>query len=336
MDLLGGVLEGAFDGVADRMVAGARHVPQDRRGGLHRCIGSDRQRRRRKVARQRRVVRGVAAVVAPADQEDRRELRDDRALDPAHDVVEALVVVVVLDAAAADVPDRSVDDDHLPMIEMEQILRVGLEPATAELTGSGDDDPVVRDDLDPGLAQLAEQRLAAEIDLAPDRIDGQPDLDALRHLGRQRLEERGPDVARLVAVDEQVDVILRGRDVLEDAREVTPAVEQGVDRGRDRGRECQREVGAADARSGDQLGRAGCRGLGADGVWVERVGGDPTLAAAQPGTDRGHRGTDRDRPFPAHGSTTCGVELRSICVGPSRVPPEGWQRPRSGMSAHLL
>ena len=73
---------------------------------------------------------------------------------------------------------------------MEQVLGVRLEVAAAELARPRDHDPVVGDDLDAGRAQVAEQRLAAAVDLAADRIDRQPDLDALRDLGGQRVEER--------------------------------------------------------------------------------------------------------------------------------------------------
>ena len=130
------------------------------------------------------------------------------------------------------------------------------------------------DDLDAGLAQPAEQVLAPEVDLAADGIDRQPDLDAGRDLRRPARQEGLADVARLVAVDEQVDVVGRGRDVLEHPREVAPAVEERLDRRRDRRREGLGEVGAADARPGDELGRADRRVLGADGVRVERVGRD--------------------------------------------------------------
>ena len=134
-----------------------------------------------------------------------------------------------------------------------------FEVAAAELTGPRDHDPVVGDDLDAGRAQVAEERLAAQIDLAADRIDRQPDLDARRDLGGQRVEEHRPDVTRLVAVDEQMDVIRGRRDVLEDPREVAPAVEQGIDRGRDRRREGQGQVRAPDARPRDELGGPGSR-----------------------------------------------------------------------------
>ena len=119
-----------------------------------RRIRRDHERLRREVAGERSGRPARPAVVPPADQEDRLELRDDGALDPAHHVVEALVVVVVLDAAAADVADPAIDDDHLAMVEMEQVLGVRVEAAAAELAGANDDDPVVGDDLDAGLAQV--------------------------------------------------------------------------------------------------------------------------------------------------------------------------------------
>ena len=169
-------------------------------------------------------------MVAPAQQEDRLELGDDRALDPAHDVVEALVVVVVLDPAAADVADAAIDHDHLAMVEMEQVLaRAAGTSAAPRSPDRDDDDPVVGDDLDAGLAQSAEEVLAPEVDLAADGIDRQPDLDARGHLRRQRGQEGLADVARLVAVDQQVDVVGRRRDVLEHPREIPPAVEERLD-----------------------------------------------------------------------------------------------------------
>ena len=198
---------------------------------------------------------------------------------------------------------------------MEQVLGVRFEVAAAELTGPRDDDPVVGDDLDAGRAQVAEQRLAAQIDLAADRIDRQPDLDARRDLGGQRVQEQRADVTRLVAVDEQVDVIRGRRDVLEDPREVAPAVEQGVDRGRDRRREGQGQVRAPDARPRDELGGPGRGRLRADGVRVERVGRDASRAPVP--AHRGARcrepGTDRDRPPAAHRARGRGMERRPWC-----------------------
>ena len=136
------------------------------------------------------------------EQEDRLELGDDRTLDPAHDVVEALVVVVVLDPAATDVPDTAIDHDHLAVVEMEQVFAVRLVRPGAQVAGAHDDDPVVGDDLDAGLAQSAEEVLAPEVDLAADGIDGQADLDARGRLRRQRGQEGLADIARLVAVDQ--------------------------------------------------------------------------------------------------------------------------------------
>ena len=65
-------------------------------------------------------------------------------------------------------------------------------PARATPTGPRrhDDDAVVGHDLDPGGDEVVEELPAAHVHLAADRVDLQPDLDALAHLGRQRLEER--------------------------------------------------------------------------------------------------------------------------------------------------
>ena len=123
-------------------------------------------------------------MIAPAEQEDRLELGDDRALDPAHDVVEALVVVVVLDPATTDVPDAAIDHDHLAVVEMQQVFSVGVVRPGAQVAGAHDDDPIVGDDLDTGLTQSAEEVLAPEVDLAADCIDGQSDLDACGGLRR--------------------------------------------------------------------------------------------------------------------------------------------------------
>ena len=157
------------------------------------------------------------------------------------------------------------------------------------------------DDLDAGLAQPAEEVLAPEVDLAADGIDRQPDLDAGRRLLGEGRQERLADVARLVAVDQQVDVVGGGRDVLEHPREVAPPVEERLDRRADRRREGLGKVGAADPRAGDELGGPDRGVLGADRVRVERVGRDAACTATpQGGTGRGDRGPDRDRPPTAH------------------------------------
>ena len=181
------------------------------------------------------------------------------------------------------------------------------------------------DDLDAGRAQVAEQRLAAQIDLAADRIDRQPDLDARRDLGRQRVEEHRADVARLVTVDEQVDMIRGRRDVLEDPREVAPAVEQGVDRGRDRRREGQGQVRAPNARSRDELGGPAGGRLRADGVRVERVGRDASRAPvpAHRRASRREPGADGDRPPAAHRAMGLGVDASAMV----RSPPDAGAGP---------
>ena len=125
-------------------------------------------------------------------------------------------------------------------------------------------------------------------------------------LAGSAVEEGRPDVARLVAVDEQVDVVRRGRDVLEHPREVAMAVEEGVDRGRDRRREGQGEVGAADLRAGDELGGAGRGRLGPDRVRVERVGRDARLAPAH------------GAPSPPRSRPRWRCVRRRLIAGPSR------------------
>ena len=254
----------------------------------------------REVPLQGGIRRGRPVVVPPAQQEDRLELGDDRPLDPAHDVVEALVVVVVLDAAATDVADPAVDDRHLAMVEVEQVLATRPERAVREVAGPDDGDPVLGHDLDARREQPPEQVLAAEVDLAADGVDRQSDLDAGRDPVGQRGQEGLADVAGLVAVDEQVDVVGRGRDVLQHPREVAPAVEQGVDRGRDRRRIGLGQVDAADPRTADDLGGAGRGRLGPDGVRVEWIGRDPRAAATEHRPGRGQPGTERDRPTSGH------------------------------------
>ena len=141
---------------------------------------------------------------------------------------------MVLDPAAADVADLAVDDHHLAVVEVEQIPAVQLERARAQGLGADDHDPVVGDDLDARLAQSPIEVLAAEIDLAADGVDRQADLDAGRDLVGEGGQEGLPDVAGLVAVDQQMDVVGRRRDVVEHPREVVSPVEEGIDRRGDR------------------------------------------------------------------------------------------------------
>ena len=247
------------------------HVPQDRRGDGLGPVG-DLQRGRREAALERLVAGEATALVAPAGEEHELELGDDRAGHPAHHVVEALVGVVVLDAAAADVADRAVDDHHLAVVEVEDVLEPAGRPTRAELAASDDEHPVVPDDVDAGREQLREEGLAPEVHLAADGVDLQPDGDALGDLGRQRLAERRPDVARLVAVDEQVDVVAGRGDVLEHAREVAAPVQERLDRGRDGRGEVHGQLPAGDDRRREQGPGGVRRVLGADGVRARRVG----------------------------------------------------------------
>jgi len=176
-----------------------------------------------------------------------------------------------------------------------------LELPAAELARAQDDDAVVGDDLDACLTQAPEQVLAPEVDLAADGVDGQADLDARGHLRRQRGQEGLADIARLVAVDEQVDVVGRRRDVLEHPREIAPTVEERLDGRADRRRERLGEVGAPDARTGDELRSSDGRVLGADRIRIDRVGRDAHRApTAERSPGRGNGRDKRDVASAAH------------------------------------
>jgi hypothetical protein len=60
------------------------------------------------------------------------------------------------------------------------------------------------DDLYPGRHEVPEQLLAARVDLAADGIDLKPDVDTGLDAGLKGIEEQRPDVAGLVAIDQQV------------------------------------------------------------------------------------------------------------------------------------
>ncbi len=238
-----GRVDRCLDRVADRVVAGP--------GTFQRTVVGTRVGRRRRddehVGREP-PVEGLArsgkrpALVPPAREEDQLQLVDHRSGHPAHDVVEPLVVVVVLDPRAAHVRDPAVDDDHLPVVEMQRVLEMEAEAAVTQRSAPHDEEAVMRDDLDPGGDEIAEQVLAAQVDLAADRVDLEQDLDALGDLRGQPFQEPRPDVAWLVPVDEQVHMVAGGVDVLEHPGEVPMAVQERLHRRRDRGGERHREV----------------------------------------------------------------------------------------------
>ena len=116
------------------------------------------------------------------------------------------------------------------MVEVQGVLEAHRRASRAQRTLADDHDAVVGHDLDAGRDEVGEERLAADVDLAADGVDLEPDLDALPHLRGERVAEGRADVAGLVAVDQQVDVIARGADVLEHPREVAPPVEERFDR----------------------------------------------------------------------------------------------------------
>ena len=191
------------------------------------------------------VGRQDAALVPERGQEEGLELADDRPRHADHRVVEALVGVVVLDAGPADERDPAVDDEHLPVLEVHEVVHVPVEPPRAEQAVAIGHEPVVGDDRDAGRRQLGVQGLRVEVDLAADRVDGQPDLDAGLRPGDQGIAERRADLARLEAVDEQVHGRRRALDRLEHRREVAPAVQVRLHARRDARREGHDPVVAA-------------------------------------------------------------------------------------------
>ena len=178
------LVDRGLDGVADRVVAGTRHVPQDRRRDAARRLRRDLTRPTGTTGRGLRV-RHRAALVPPAREEHELELVHDRARHPTHDVVEALVVVVVLDAAAADVAIRPSMTAILRWSKWRVSSRRSAGRAPRRAGPSGRRDAVVGDDLIPAATQIGEQVLAPEVDLAADRIDLEADLDTVGDLRRQ-------------------------------------------------------------------------------------------------------------------------------------------------------
>ena len=137
---------------------------------------------------------------------------------------------MVLDAGPADIGDLAVDDHHLAVVEVERVLGMEPQTATAEAATPDHRDAVVGDDLDPGVTHLPVQPTAAEIDPAADRVDRHANLDAGRSGGPQRLQHLVADAPRAEGVDQDVDVVPGGGDVLEDPREVAPPVDGAAPR----------------------------------------------------------------------------------------------------------
>ena len=213
---------------------------------------------------------------------------------------------------------------------MQEVVPVTRQLAVAELAGPHRRDALVRHDLDAGGSEIAEQPPAAAVDLAADRVDDQPNLDAFRDLGGERRQKLAADVAFLVAVDQEVDMVPGGPDVLEHAREIASAVQQRLD-GRRHGRcEAHREIAAPDPRLGKQR-RGTSTGLRRGDAGA---GGRPGEAAArlEPGCDseranrRGRRQGD-----PAHATSSTNRRLGHGDVPPVRAterrdPPSSCDR----------
>ena len=207
VDAVGGCRDPAL---ARRARSGRWPVP----GTFHRTVPAS--TRRRRVGTVRGSSEGTAiearprqpaAPVAPAGHEHQLELRDDRSGHPAHDVVEALVRVVVLDPAAADVADPAVDDGHLAMVEMERSAgrRAARRCPGSSLRGS-----------ERRRGRRLRRRAARRSRNRPGSRSRprcrwrRPAAGRRRPAatsGHEHVPEGRPDVARLVAVDQEVDVV---------------------------------------------------------------------------------------------------------------------------------
>ena len=179
----------------------------------------------------------------PRQQEDRLELRDDRALEAEHEVVRPREVVV-LDPGPTDVADAPIDDDDLPVIEMAQVVEAPVDVPLAEQTIQVEEGALVRDHLDATGDQRRIELLRAEPRLAERRLGDDADADARRGLRHQHVPESIADLARLEAEDEDMDVAGRGFDVLEHPREELRAIDEQVHTRRRRRLEVEGEVTA--------------------------------------------------------------------------------------------
>ena len=191
------------------------------------------------------------------------------------------------------------------MVEVEQVLATWPERAVREVAGPDDGDPVLGHDLDARREQPPEQVLAAEVDLAADGVDRQSDLHARRDPVGQRGQEGLADVARLVAVDEQVDVVGRGRDV------------RRASAGSSAGRGA---AGRPRSRSPAHRSGRGRRGGPADGRRSRRCGRRPSRPGWRPGRmDRSGPACCGDGASPR--SRPARHRARSSDVGSSTSPP---------------
>ena len=68
--------------------------------------------------------RDLAAKPAQTGDEHQLQLRDDWAFDPHEQIVKLAVLEVVLDAGTTDPTDPTIDDDHLPVVDVPQSAQV--------------------------------------------------------------------------------------------------------------------------------------------------------------------------------------------------------------------
>ena len=142
----------------------------------------------------------------------------------------------------ADVGDAPVDDDHLAVIEVAEVVEPPVDASLAEQPVEIEERALVGDDLDATRDQRVVERLRGAAGLAERRLGDDPDADALADLGDEHVAEPVADLAGLEAEDQDVDVGRGGLDVLEHPREERRAVDQQLPARRHRRFEVQREL----------------------------------------------------------------------------------------------
>ncbi len=189
-------------------------------------------------------------------------LPDDVAGHPHHDVVEAAVLEVVLDAGAAGPGDLSVDHVQLAVVGPADLVLAPVEAAVVRVEAVPvERDGVVHDDLRSCVGEACEHLAGCAVRPGAEGIDDYPDLDPSRELPLEELGHLRPDLA--LAPSEHEDVHRRpgGLHIREDAREEVPALDPGLDRRGRRPGEVERGV----VRTGriprsERLGRGLCFG----------------------------------------------------------------------------
>ena len=89
-----------------------------------------------------------SALEVPRQQVYRLQLRDDRAFQAEHHVVELLVGVVVLDPGPADVGHPTVDHDDLAVVEVAEVVEPPVDAPVTDGSVEVQESALVGDDLD--------------------------------------------------------------------------------------------------------------------------------------------------------------------------------------------